>query len=91
MAVVVVVGSGVPLKNWTGPMVAPSEAPMTAHATGSSQLPIPLQTDIYAVPPGHVHHIPRVIGPVTATSYRNLSPRFHLDMPVAGRVVSRSY
>lgn len=67
MAAVIVVGSGVllywlSLRNGTGPVVAPSDAPMMAPATGS---PHPLQTDIYAVPPGHVHHIPGVISPVT--------------------------
>ncbi len=76
MAAVIVVGSGVllywlSLRNGTGPVVAPSDAPMMAPATGS---PHPLQTDIYAVPPGHVHHIPGVIGPVTDTPLSHPEP-----------------
>ncbi|MDH4088026.1 MAG: hypothetical protein OEV71_15510 [Nitrospira sp.] len=47
------------------PVATPSEAPMSPRTTASAYQPIPIQTDVYAVPPGYVYRIPGVIGPAT--------------------------
>ena len=72
LSVMTAVALGVSMLLWwlvighpSRPVATPSEAPMSPRTAASAYQPIPIQTDVYAVPPGSVYRIPGVIGPAT--------------------------